>query len=184
MASVRIVLLCVVAAILYGVAQDQVTARVCVEYFTVGHAPLLETKSPTVLGVFWGTVATWWVGLLLGIVLSIAARVGHAPRRSARELVVSVMRLLVVVGVCATAAGVIGWFAGRAGALPLPPRFALRIPPERHAAFVADGTAHLAAYLVGALGGVVLSVRVWRARRREAAAAEIAHVSERERAQP
>lgn len=171
MASVRIVLLCIVAAIIYGVAQDQVTARVCVEYFTVGHAPLLETNSPTVLAVFWGTVATWWVGLLLGMVLSIAARVGPVPRRSARELVVPVVGLLGVVGVCAIAAGMIGWLAGRAGALHLPPRFALRIPPERHALFVADGAAHLAAYLVGAVGGVVMSARVWRARRREAAVA-------------
>jgi hypothetical protein len=172
MAGACIVLLCVVAAIIYGVAHA-VTARVCVEYFTIGHAPVLETHSPTLLALFWGTVATWWVGLMLGIVLSIAARGGRAPRRSAREIVIPVMRLLGVVGVCAIAAGVIGWLAGRAGALPLPPRFAFRIPPERHAAFVADGAAHLAAYLVGALGGVVLSVRVWRARRREAAAAEV-----------
>lgn len=170
MASVRIVLLCVVAAILYGVAQDQVTARICVEYFTAGHAPLLQTNSPTLLALFWGTVATWWVGLLLGVTLSIAARAGNAPRRSARELVVPVVRLLGVVGACATGAGVIGWLVARTGALPLPPRFAFRIPPERHAVFVADGAAHLAAYLVGALGGIVLSVRVWRARRREAAA--------------
>jgi hypothetical protein len=32
----RILLLSVAAAVLYGILQDQVTARICVEYFTVG----------------------------------------------------------------------------------------------------------------------------------------------------
>jgi hypothetical protein len=35
-----IVLLCVLAAVVYGVLHDQVTARICVEYFTIGHLPI------------------------------------------------------------------------------------------------------------------------------------------------
>jgi len=38
-----IVLLCIVAAVVYGVVHDQVTARVCVEYFTIGHPPVFDT---------------------------------------------------------------------------------------------------------------------------------------------
>src|ERR1044071_7564566 len=36
----RIVALALGAAILNGVLHDQVTARICVEYFTIGHPPL------------------------------------------------------------------------------------------------------------------------------------------------
>ena len=65
----------VAAACLYGIAHDQVTARVCPEYFTegfhkdmVGKGPdgwlkktLLTTKSPTKLGLLWGTLETWCI---------------------------------------------------------------------------------------------------------------------------
>ena len=67
MESLKIVLLCILSAILYGILQDQVTARVCVEYFTIGHPPVFNTESPTLLALGWGVIATWWVGLLLGI---------------------------------------------------------------------------------------------------------------------
>ena len=46
-----IVLMCVFAAVVYGVIHDQITARVCVEYFTVGHPPIFPTDDPTLLGV-------------------------------------------------------------------------------------------------------------------------------------
>jgi hypothetical protein len=37
----KIILACVAAAIIYGILHDQITARVCVEYFTVFHPPVL-----------------------------------------------------------------------------------------------------------------------------------------------
>ncbi len=75
MKATVIVLLCVGAAIGYGILHDEVTARICVEYFTVGHPDLFGTDSPTLLGIGWGIVATWWAGLLLGIPLA-----GHPSR--------------------------------------------------------------------------------------------------------
>lgn len=48
MESVKIVLLCIVSAVIYGILHDQVTARVCVEYFTIGHPPMFSTNSPLV----------------------------------------------------------------------------------------------------------------------------------------
>src|SRR3954462_13168201 len=99
--SVKIVLLCVGAAVLYGVLHDQVTARVCVEYFTVGHPPVFATGSPPPPGPGWGVIATWWVGLLLGIPLALAARAGARPRRSLRSLARPVATLLLVMGASA-----------------------------------------------------------------------------------
>jgi len=79
-----IVLLCVLAAVAYGVVHDQVTVRVCVEYFTVGHPPVFPTDDPTLLGLGWGVLATWWVGVLLGLGLAVAAAAarwyGYWPR--------------------------------------------------------------------------------------------------------
>jgi hypothetical protein len=47
--SLKIILLCIEAAIVYGILHDQVTARVCVEYFTIGHPPIFHTDDPTLL---------------------------------------------------------------------------------------------------------------------------------------
>src|SRR5436190_782619 len=61
-----IIAMCTGAAIVYGVVHDQVTARVCVEYFTIGHPPVFGTDDPTLLGLGWGVIATWWVGAVGG----------------------------------------------------------------------------------------------------------------------
>ena len=39
METIKIILMEVAAAIVYGILHDQITARVCVEYFTIGHGP-------------------------------------------------------------------------------------------------------------------------------------------------
>ncbi|MDA0768100.1 MAG: hypothetical protein O3A92_14920, partial [Verrucomicrobia bacterium] len=53
-----IIITSVLAAMFYGIIHDQVTARICVEYFTIGHPRLIDSDSPGVLGLFWGVVAT------------------------------------------------------------------------------------------------------------------------------
>ena len=81
MQVLAIVALCIGAAVVYGIAHDQITARICVEYFTIGHPPVFATDDPTLLGLGWGVIATWWVGLMLGIFLALAARAGRRPPR-------------------------------------------------------------------------------------------------------
>jgi hypothetical protein len=166
MQALRIVLLCILAAVTYGIAHDQITARVCVEYFTVGHPRVFGTDDPTLLGLGWGVIATWWVGLLLGIPLAIVARAGTRPRRSAGSLVRPILWLLSAMAVCALAAGVLGWFLARSGAVFLVGPIAGELPADRHTPFLADLWAHLASYIVGLLGGVVVMVMVWRSRGR------------------
>ena len=75
----KIIIACIAAAIIYGILHDQITARVCVEYFTVFHPPVFATQSPTLLACGWGVIATWWVGLFLGLFLAVAARIGPRP---------------------------------------------------------------------------------------------------------
>ena len=170
MQSLRIVLLCIVAAVCYGIAHDQVTARVCVEYFTVGHPPVFGTDNPTLLGIGWGIIATWWVGLLLGLPVAVVARAGSRPKRSAGSLVRPVACLLGVMAGCALAAGIVGWLLASSGVVFLVGPIARELPPDRHVPFVADLWAHSASYLVGLVGGIVVIVLVWRSRGRAAAA--------------
>jgi hypothetical protein len=163
---IRIVVLCVVAAVVYGVLHDQVTARVSVEYFTVFHPKVVDSESPTVLGLVWGVLATWWVGLILGVLLAATARWGPRPRASARDLARPLVVALGVVGVLATVAGVVGWQMGRAGTFVVAEPFASQIPRERHARFLAALWAHNASYLGATVAGLWLAFRTWRRRGR------------------
>ena len=164
MQSLGIVLMCVGSAVCYGVAHDQVTARVCVEYFTIGHPPVFGTDDPTLLGIGWGIIATWWVGLLLGVPLAFVARAGSRPKRSVASLVRPLAWLLAVMAVCALTAGIVGWFMASSGAVFLVGPMGREVPPDRHVPFLADLWAHSASYLVGLVGGIIVMVRIWRSR--------------------
>jgi hypothetical protein len=162
--SVGIIVMCVTAAVGYGIIHDQVTARICVEYFTVGHPSVFGTEDPTLLGIGWGIIATWWVGLLLGVLLSQAARAGSRPQRSALSLLRPILGLLAVMAICAAAAGLVGWMLASISAVHLVGPIAQRLPAEKHAPFLADLWAHSASYLVGLVGGVIVMMLVWRSR--------------------
>jgi len=65
MKTLGIVFLCILAAVFYGILHDQITARICVEYFTIGHPIVFGTEDPTLLGIgggFWppGGWACYW----------------------------------------------------------------------------------------------------------------------------
>ena len=160
-----IVLLCMATAVLYGVVHDQITARVCVEYFTVGHPPVFDTTDPTLLGLGWGIIATWWVGLILGLAAVVAARAGPRPPRSARSLVRPLALLVGMAGFAALAAGMLGHLLAKGGAVRLPPEMADALPAEMHARFLACLFAHTASYAVGFVGGGTQLAVVWRSRK-------------------
>jgi hypothetical protein len=169
MQSIAIVLMCVAAAISYGIVHDQITARLCVEYFTIGHPPLIQTESVTLLATFWGVVATWWVGAILGVLLALAARAGKRPKQSASALAGPIVRLLVMIAVIAAMAGGIGWILARQKFVVLHEPLASRVPEEQHVRFLVALWMHSASYAAGAIGGLILMVRTWRRRGRRPA---------------
>jgi hypothetical protein len=160
MTYVRIWWLSVVAAVLYGILHDHVTTRICVEYFTIAHPPILHrTGNPTLLAFGWGILATWWVGLRLGVPLLLVARLGPRPKLGAADLWRPIGVLLGGMAVCSIVAGVIGWQAGLDGQMS--PRWVKMIPAEKHVAFTAVAWAHTAAYQACFLGGLALWMWTW-----------------------
>ena len=164
MEPLKIILLSLAAAIIYGIVHDQVTARICVEYFTIGHPPIFGTDDPTLLGLGWGILATWWVGLLLGVPLAIFARAGKLPKRSAASLVRPMTVLMLVSAVGAYLAGLLGWFLASRGIVELVGPLAAHVPADKHVPFLIDGFAHTASYGIGFLGGLVVMALVWHSR--------------------
>lgn len=151
MEFLKIIAGCILAAIVYGIVHDQITARICIQYFTVFHPPVFPTQSPTLLGIGWGILATWWVGAILGILLALAARLGSRRRFSAADLAPMIGALLLVMGICAATFGTIGYFTGT-----MPAAFSGMLPVEFHRRFLADWWAHTASYASGFMGGITL----------------------------
>jgi len=166
METIKIVVFSTLAAIIYGILHDQVTAHLCVEYFTIAHPPVFPTDSPFLLAIGWGIIATWWVGLPLGIGLALAARVGKWPKLTFAEVRRSIIILMLVCAVAAIILGGVGATLLASGAIALAPPWDQLISHDRHVAFMADAWAHLASYGFGLLGGLIVIGRtMWRRRR-------------------
>ena len=159
-----IILTSILAALLYGIIHDHVTARICVEYFTIGHPRLIDSDSPTVLGLFWGVIATWWLGLTIGIGLAIASRAGGRPKLMCSQLIQPIGVLLCCMFGVAIFAGLIGYITSTAGIFHLVPRFASQIPEGKHVAFLTARWAHAGSNLTGIIGGIVLWLATWKRR--------------------
>jgi predicted permease len=148
---VKIVLVCTLASVVYGILHDQVTARICLEYFTVFHPPVFTTQSPTLIGIGWGIIATWWAGAIVGVLIAIAAQLGIRAQLTARELMPMIAGLILFMASCALIFGLIGYFEG-----VMPAEYGTMIPANMHRRFLADWWAHSASYASGFLGGPMI----------------------------
>ncbi len=172
--------LAMVAAVLYGILNDQVTITLSPEYFTVFKRQqfglLLEAMGlmdapPRLQAMAIGTAATWWFGLFLGVIVSLFGTLGRAPSLTTRGFIR-------VIGLVLAVAAMISVLFGAAGYVLAP-----RIPGfgtasivenwpflhgirEQRRAF-AVGFWHDEAYLGGVVGTVVACVYVRRWRRRQ-----------------
>lgn len=172
--AAKIVAFSTAAAVVYGILHDQITAHVCVEYFSIAHPPVFDTTSPFLLALGWGVIATWWVGLPLGLGLAAAARLGRGRRRGLAQLRGSILKLMAFGGLAALVCGVLGAGLVANGLAPVPGGWGAILPRDRHVPFAFDAWAHMASYGFGALGGLFLILRTAWLRLRAAASVEVA----------
>ena len=81
------------AAILYGITHDLITTHIDFRYFsdlsmthhgrfTKRHYPFVyHSESKLLYALLWGTIATWWLGLSLGVVTAVAARASSSHKK-------------------------------------------------------------------------------------------------------
>jgi hypothetical protein len=164
--AARIIVAAVLAAVLYGVVHDQFTARISIEYFTVGHPRLFQSDAPALHAAAWGVLATWWMGAVLGVALASCARAGRPPRLSLRRVLPLVAGVMAFAAAAATGAGLAAWILAARGAISLPPEWADLVSPAQREGFLVDTWIHTASYVGGAVGGVVACALALRMRRK------------------
>ncbi len=166
----RFALMGLVAIVGYAILQDQVSARLCPEYFTVLHNPIPGVTDPTLLGVCWGFIGGWWGGVVLGYAVGLVATLGPRPQLTPRELVRPMGFLVGAVAVVTALTGLSVWRHAEMMGVMLDPGTAEFVPLKRHKALLTVACYHLVAYASAAIGGVVLCVWVAVERRKRARA--------------
>jgi len=145
--------------------QDQVSARLCPEYFTVLHPPIPGLTDPTLLGICWGFIGGWWGGIVLGYAAGLVSTLGPRPPLSPRDFIKPLILLMCTVGTVTALCGFSVWRHANMLSVSLEGMDGL-IPPERHRAALTVACYHFVAYASATLGGIV--VCAWlRAERRK-----------------
>ncbi len=155
-----IILMCVLGAVLYGIVHDHITVRICLEYFNPGHPPIFGgTSNPELLAFGWGVIATWWVGFLLGVPLSLCCTEGRLPRITPRQLLNPLALTLGTLALLAALSGTVAYFAAKHGYYLYDDEHPGEGWPEPLAIrFATDHMTHLASYLFGGILGIALCV--------------------------
>ena len=152
----------------FGVLMDQVSARLCPEYFTVLHNPIPGLTDPTLVGLVWGVLGAAGGGVALGYGAGLAATVGARPRLTTRELVLPTTVTVVGVAAAVTMSGVSVWHNAHGLGVRFDPAYGVAIPAERHGAALTVGCYHMVAYFAAVAGSVALCVWIGRERARRA----------------
>lgn len=139
-----------------GVAIDLVTANIAVEYFTVHHPHVVESKSPWVMALVWGIGASWWFGLIAAPLMWWV--------NTRRPIPISRPRVLRMVGRAMVLIWlVMMWILGCvyliAGAIPAQQR---RPTFESDRRLMAVAISHASEYILGGIMTVVVMVRIAR----------------------
>ena len=153
----------------YGMAQDQISARLCPEYFTVLHNPIPGLTDPTLLGLAWGFLGAAGGGVAMGYAVGLTATVGRNPQLTVRELLRPMLALVAAVAGVTTITGLSAYRHADMFAIRLDPVLDSRVPTTRHHELFAVASYHLAAYLSAVIGSVILCAWVVRERSRRAA---------------
>ena len=141
---------------LLGLAVDIVTANVAVEYFTVHHPHVVDSHSPWIMAVVWGIGASWWFGLIAGLLLWWMNMRRPRPLSGKRILRIIAPSLvviwLVMMAILAGVYGIAGWI----------PEKQRKDTFESDRRLMAVALSHSTEYVLGGIVTIVLMVQIAR----------------------
>jgi hypothetical protein len=144
------------ALIGYGMIQDQVSARLSPEYFTIGHPPISGVSAPTLLGIAWGFLGGLPGGILLGTALALAMRSGPRPPLSIAAVRKPTLLLLAGMALGTLISGLSAWYNTSVMNIAVGTPWSSVLAPERQRVFFIVASAHFGTYLSAAFLGLGL----------------------------
>jgi len=172
---IALILILIIAPILggiYGIVHDQITYSISNEYYTkfkfiqfglenwgmgenIGtpKTPEIKLWNPRMGASIVGVLATWWVGVIVGVVLGLVGLI----HENGKEMFRVTMKASLMTIVIALLVGIIGLVYGRLVLANNPPNWFLPDNLINRTNFIMVGSMHNFSYL-GGLVGMILSV--------------------------
>lgn len=169
-AFLLIVLVAPILGAIYGVVHDQITYSISEEYYTkfkfiqfgleawnlgenVGtiEAPEVKLRNPRAGAAIVGALATWWVGLIVGIFLGLVGFV----HRNGKEMFAATCKAIVFTTGIALLTGVVGLLYGKLFLTATPPNWFFPEHLINQERFIMVGSMHNFSYLGGLIGLVL-----------------------------
>jgi hypothetical protein len=152
----RIVAVCIVTLVAYGIAQDQFTARMSPEYFTIAHPPIEGLTDPTLLGITWGFLGSWWGGFFLGLALAATSTLGSNPPLPLRDLRWPLAALVLFIAFVSATCGLCAELNGRAFDIAIEENLRSQLADPHPRTIFVVGCIHMGAYLSAISGSIVV----------------------------
>jgi hypothetical protein len=152
MLALALVLIAIILASTFGALHNQVSYTISREYFTEFKFDQFNIINfPERLGAsFVGIYATWWMGLVIGVPLSLLGLIHAAPPRMFAKTLVSFAIVICIAIICGTIGAMIGSIS-----------IVKTYLPEKVWRFEVAGFMHNASYIGGAIGlvcGIVYQI--------------------------
>lgn len=157
----------VLTAIGYGLIHDQITIRICPQYFTIWHPFLFngEQNNLTLLALCWGVIATWWFGLFLALILGGLAVAGPRPLPPFRFVLRTICRILIWTAFGAALAGIAAWLTKAQAPTHVMGDVLYRLGPDFRRRFTIDLFIHNASYDVAPIAAIVYGLLLLKRRK-------------------
>ena len=170
---IALILLLIIAPILggvYGIVHDQITYTISNEYYSkfkfiqfgldnwgmgenIGteNTPEIKLNNPRIGAAIVGFLATWWVGMIIGIILGL---IGLIHRNGKEMFKITMRATLITIGI-ALIVGIIGLIYGKLFLASNPPNWFLPENLINRTNFIMVGSMHNFSYLGGLIGMIV-----------------------------
>jgi hypothetical protein len=169
--TIRLIGMTVLTGVSYGIVNDMIACRDCIEYFTVGYVydgrnlknRLLNTLNPTLNALVWGAVATWYPSFIAGIYLGLLTKMpfpGSIVKISAK-------RLAPYLAFSAQLALVISHIASRLAQSSMPLNYVKYegVPVELQSSWEACNIRNMLGYRLLMMGSCILAIAIIAARK-------------------
>ena len=170
---IALILLLIIAPILggaYGIVHDQITYTISNEYYSkfkfiqfglnnwgmgenIGTetTPEIKLNNPRIGAAIVGFLATWWVGMIIGIILGL---IGLIHRNGKEMFKITMRATLITIGI-ALIVWIIGLIYGKLFLASNPPNWFLPENLINRTNFIMVGSMHNFSYLGGLIGMIV-----------------------------
>jgi hypothetical protein len=163
---VKILITSILLAVGYGIIHDLITINISLEYFTIGHPIIIENNSPIIIALVWGIIATWWAGLIIGILIATTASAGNQPKLGLKDVLKPMLSLILAMSIFAALSGLLGFILADNGLIFLNKTLSQNIPESKHNQFLIAGWSHGTSYLTGFIGTLIICFKMWHKRKK------------------